>query len=138
MNELTAEKIISLFGDYPSIIEMEFESDGFKIKIKKEIFNSLKQPEKEKILPKESPPFVQSSIIQLSKFVGTYRSNKTNQEPLIKLNDVVKKGQIISYIEILKVMFGIEAEINGKILRIMAENNQPIEYGQPLFEIQPD
>lgn len=51
--------------------------------------------------------------------------------------DVVKKGQVLCVIEAMKLMNEIEAEVSGKIVAIMVENAQPVEYGEPMFHIEP-
>jgi biotin carboxyl carrier protein len=49
----------------------------------------------------------------------------------------VDKGQTLCIVEAMKLMNEIESEISGEVLRIFAENGQPVEYGQPLFGIRP-
>jgi biotin carboxyl carrier protein len=51
--------------------------------------------------------------------------------------DVVKEGQILCIIEAMKLMNEIEAKVAGRIVKIFPENGQPVEYGQPLFLVDP-
>jgi biotin carboxyl carrier protein len=53
------------------------------------------------------------------------------------VGDVVKKGQVLCIIEAMKLMNEIESETAGKIVQLLVENGQPVEYGQPLFVIEP-
>ena len=50
----------------------------------------------------------------------------------------MKKGQVLCIVEAMKLMNEIESEADGRILRILAESTKPVEYGQPLFLIDPD
>jgi acetyl-CoA carboxylase biotin carboxyl carrier protein len=51
--------------------------------------------------------------------------------------DVVKEGQTLCIIEAMKLMNEIEARIAGRIAVVLVENGQPVEYGQPLFSVEP-
>ncbi|HEV8614421.1 MAG TPA: acetyl-CoA carboxylase biotin carboxyl carrier protein [Methylomirabilota bacterium] len=73
-----------------------------------------------------------------SPMVGTfYRSPSPTAEPYVSEGDVVKEGQVICIIEAMKLMNEIECKVSGRIVRILVENGQPVEYGQPLFFIEP-
>jgi acetyl-CoA carboxylase biotin carboxyl carrier protein len=70
--------------------------------------------------------------------VGTfYRASAPNAEPYVQEGDVVKEGQVLCIIEAMKLMNEIEAKVAGRVARILVENGQPVEYGQPLFLIDP-
>jgi acetyl-CoA carboxylase biotin carboxyl carrier protein len=70
--------------------------------------------------------------------VGTfYRAASPTGEPYVREGDVVKEGQILCIIEAMKLMNEIEAKAAGRIVKILAENAQAVEYGQPLFLIEP-
>lgn len=72
-----------------------------------------------------------------SPMVGTfYRASSPDAKPFIDIGDVVKKGQIICIVEAMKLMNEIESEFNGKIVSILIENGQPVEYGEPLFVVE--
>ncbi len=73
-----------------------------------------------------------------SPMVGTfYRSPAPDEPPFIELGDVVKKGNTVCIIEAMKLMNEIEAESAGKIVEILVENTQPVEYGQILMRLEP-
>src|SRR5439155_1358064 len=70
--------------------------------------------------------------------VGTfYRSSSPTAEPFVREGDVVKEGQILCIIEAMKLMNEIESKAAGRIVKILVENGQPVEYGQPLFLLEP-
>ena len=70
--------------------------------------------------------------------VGTfYRAASPNADPFVNEGDVVKEGQVLCIIEAMKLMNEIEARAGGRIAKILVDNAQPVEYGQPLFLIDP-
>lgn len=72
-----------------------------------------------------------------SPFVGTfYRAPSPDSPNYVEVGTAVKKGQVLCIIEAMKLMNEIEAESDGRVAEILAENGQPVEYGQPLFRIE--
>jgi acetyl-CoA carboxylase biotin carboxyl carrier protein len=70
--------------------------------------------------------------------VGTfYRASSPTADPYVREGDVVKEGQIVCIIEAMKLMNEIEAKVAGRIAKVLVENGQAVEYGQPLFLIEP-
>ncbi|HXG04536.1 MAG TPA: acetyl-CoA carboxylase biotin carboxyl carrier protein [Candidatus Binatia bacterium] len=70
--------------------------------------------------------------------VGTfYRAPSPGAEPYVREGDLVKPGQVLGIIEAMKLMNEIEARVGGRVVKILVENAQPVEYGQPLFLIDP-
>ncbi|RKY96964.1 MAG: acetyl-CoA carboxylase, biotin carboxyl carrier protein [Candidatus Hydrothermota bacterium] len=73
-----------------------------------------------------------------SPIVGTfYRAPAPDADPFVQVGDIVKKGQVLCIVEAMKVMNEIESDINGKVVEILVENAQPVEYGQVLFLLEP-
>jgi acetyl-CoA carboxylase biotin carboxyl carrier protein len=73
-----------------------------------------------------------------SPMVGTfYRAPAPGAEPYVKEGDLVEKGTILCIIEAMKLMNEIEAEVQGRIAKILVENAQPVEFGQTLFLLEP-
>ncbi|MGH7230568.1 MAG: acetyl-CoA carboxylase biotin carboxyl carrier protein [Nitrospiraceae bacterium] len=73
-----------------------------------------------------------------SPIVGTfYRSPSPDADPYVEEGDQVKKGQVLCIVEAMKLMNEIESEIDGRIVKILAESTKPVEYGQPLFLVDP-
>ena len=72
-----------------------------------------------------------------SPMVGTfYRSSSPGGKPLVDIGSEVKEGEAICIIEAMKIMNEIEADHSGRITRILCENGQAVEYGQPLFIVE--
>lgn len=70
----------------------------------------------------------------LSPMVGTfYRSPSPGAKPFVEVGDTVKKGQVVCIIEAMKLLNEVEAEADGVVKEICADNGQPVEFGQPLF-----
>jgi acetyl-CoA carboxylase biotin carboxyl carrier protein len=73
-----------------------------------------------------------------SPIVGTfYRSAGTGKEPYIKVGDSVDKGVVVCIVEAMKLFNEIESEVKGKIVKVVAEDASPVEYGQVLFLVDP-
>lgn len=88
--------------------------------------------------PTPAPAAEKPGVVVTSPFVGTfYRAAGPEQPLFVELGSVVKKGQAICIIEAMKLMNEIESEVAGKITEILAENGQPVEFGQALFRIEP-
>jgi len=69
--------------------------------------------------------------------VGTfYRAPSPDAAPFVNVGDTVRKGQTIAIIEAMKIMNELEAEFDCKILEILVENGQPVEYDMPLFRVE--
>ncbi|HWO57905.1 MAG TPA: acetyl-CoA carboxylase biotin carboxyl carrier protein, partial [bacterium] len=83
-----------------------------------------------------APP---SHLVEIkSPMVGTfYRSPAPDAPAFVEPGKIVKVGDVLCIIEAMKLMNEIEAEQSGKIVKILVENAQPVEFGQPLFLIDP-
>ena len=66
-----------------------------------------------------------------------YSSPSPGQPPFVNKGQNIKTGDVLCIIEAMKIMNQIEADIGGKLVRILVENGDPVEYGQPLFVINP-
>lgn len=72
-----------------------------------------------------------------SPLVGTfYAAPSEDAEPFVKVGDTVNKGQTLAIVEAMKLMNEIESEFDGVVTEILVENEENVEYGQPLFRIQ--
>ncbi len=80
---------------------------------------------------------VESGHVVPSPMVGTfYRASSPGAKSFAEVGDQVKEGQPVCIIEAMKIMNEIEADRAGTISKILVENGQPVEYGQPLFVIE--
>ena len=66
-----------------------------------------------------------------------YTSPAPDQSPFVNKGQNIKTGDVLCIIEAMKIMNQIEADIDGKLIRVLVENGDPVEYGQPLFVIGP-
>ncbi len=88
--------------------------------------SSVARPEAAGLIPVEAP------------MVGTfYRAPAPGAEPYVKEGDLVHKRTVLCIIEAMKLMNEIEAEVSGRVVRILPENGQPVEFGQTLFLLEP-
>lgn len=80
-----------------------------------------------------------SNTVQItSPIVGTfYRSSSPEKPAFAKVGDKVTKGQVVCIIEAMKLFNEIESEISGTIVKVLVEDATPVEYGQPLFLVEP-
>ena len=70
--------------------------------------------------------------------VGTfYRATNPQAAPFVSEGDTIKEGQTLCIIEAMKLMNEIEAKVAGRVVKILVENAQPVEFGQPLFLVEP-
>ncbi len=132
------------------IQEIEIEEEGSRIRIKRGPAEVPPQAAPRPVQPPPAEPVaagreeekkeeVESKYKTVhSPMVGTfYRSPSPDAPPFVEIGQVVNKGDTLCIIEAMKLMNEIEAEFKGKIISILVENGQPVEYGEPLFEIEP-
>lgn len=90
--------------------------------------------------PADSPPAAEDEVVAnafLSPMVGTfYSAASPGADPFVKVGDTVKVGTTLCIIEAMKILNQIEAEKAGTVRAILAEDGQPVEFGEPLFVIE--
>lgn len=73
-----------------------------------------------------------------SPMIGTfYRSASPDKPAFVNVGDEIKAGQVLCVVEAMKLFNEIEAEISGRIVKVLVDNASPIEYDQPLFVVEP-
>lgn len=73
----------------------------------------------------------------VAPMVGTfYAAPAPGEEPFIAEGDVIEPGQTVGIIEAMKMMNEIESELSGRVTRLLVQNAQPVEYGQPLMLVE--
>lgn len=83
------------------------------------------------------PPISENQRLVKSPMVGTfYRASSPDAPPYVEEGASVRKGQTVCIIEAMKMMNEIEAEMAGRIVKVLCENAQAVEYGQPLMVIE--
>lgn len=80
-----------------------------------------------------------SNLITIkSPMIGTfYRSSSPDKPPFVSVGDEIEKGSVICIIEAMKLFNEIEAEISGKIVKVLVDDSSPVEFDQPLFLVEP-
>jgi acetyl-CoA carboxylase biotin carboxyl carrier protein len=73
-----------------------------------------------------------------SPIVGTfYRSPSPDAHPYVEVGDIIKPGQVVCIVEAMKLMNEIESDVAGRVIQILAKNEDPVEYNQELFLVEP-
>jgi acetyl-CoA carboxylase biotin carboxyl carrier protein len=142
----SVEQVVELAVRH-NLAELEVEAAGTRIRIVRQHAPAaiVSRPEREPAAIAAQPvsvPELAASTAHLipveAPMVGTfYRAPKPDAPPFVSEGDVVKEGQVLCIVEAMKLMNEIEAKIGGRIVKVVAENGQPVEFGQPLFLMEP-
>ncbi|MEN8262424.1 MAG: acetyl-CoA carboxylase biotin carboxyl carrier protein [Nitrospirota bacterium] len=136
--------LIELLKD-TDVTELLLEREGSKLKIKKEKFFSSFEavppaPDMtvEAKKPVEESAEDQKLVTITSPIVGIFhRAPSPESDPFVEVGSSVKKGQVLCIVEAMKLMNEIESDTDGTVSNVLIENGQPVEYGEPLFLIEP-
>lgn len=141
------KEMINLMQEH-GLTELEIEKNGFKIRLKKGSSGTIVQEEaySQTRLSKEEKTSQTVELKQVeevgvtiirSPMVGTfYTAPAPDAEPYATRGKEVKVGDVLCIIEAMKLMNEIKTEVGGRIVDILVENGQPVEFDQPLFKIQ--
>ena len=142
------KKLVELMSEM-ALTEIEVEESGRRIRIRKELFAPAREKslsplmnhstEKEPTLQQESKEEdEEKTVLVRSPIVGTfYKSPSPDADAYAEIGETVKKGQILCIVEAMKLMNEIESDVEGKIVEICVEDGAAVEYGEPLFRIEP-
>jgi acetyl-CoA carboxylase biotin carboxyl carrier protein len=152
------KQILDLVREH-ELSELEIEQEGVRVKVKKDSTGSVvaQQPGPGPAAMAAGPPAraagplappipvaamsegeadVELAVVK-SPIVGTfYRSPEPGAGSFVEIGASVKKGQVLCIVEAMKLMNEIESDVDGVIAEIYPQNQQPIEYGEPLFAIK--
>ena len=142
--------MINLMNDN-GLVELEIEKEGMRIRLKKttsqnEGFSAgpilIEREKIATVTDKEIPQALNEMTVKTvnikAPMVGTfYRAPSPEAPPYVEIGQIIEPGQVICIIEAMKLMNEIKAEIRGKILEIIVDNAEPVEFGQPVFLIEP-
>lgn len=158
MNIKEIKEMINLMNDN-NLTELEIEKDNMRIRLKKGPLGEISMEGiSHRIL--SAPPMAVSATTPVSTqslkeaqsikqvgaktveikapMVGTfYRAPSPESPPFIEINQTIEIGSVVCIIEAMKLMNEIKSEIKGKIVDILIDNAEPVEFGQPLFLIEP-
>ena len=138
------KNLIELLKD-TDITELHIEREGAKLKIKREKF----LPSFAVTPPVEKPAAgikgtgeeaveEQKLVTITSPIVGIFhKAPSPEAPPFVEAGSSVRKGQVLCIVEAMKLMNEIESDTDGIVSKILIENGQPVEYGEPLFLIEP-
>ena len=148
MNIKEIKEMINLMNEN-GLMELEIEKDDMRIKLKK-TGSAVEGFSAPIILDKQNAPTAQqgaapaaekpaSKTIEIkAPMVGTfYRAPSPESPPYAETGQTIEPGQVICIIEAMKLMNEIKSEIRGKVLEILVDNAEPVEFGQPLLLIEP-
>ncbi|MDP8234506.1 MAG: acetyl-CoA carboxylase biotin carboxyl carrier protein [Candidatus Saelkia tenebricola] len=134
------KEIIQLMND-EDLLEVEIEEEGKRVKLKKR---------QENIITEIAPRFAPTAVSLESKesgvddgcvyinapMVGTfYKASAPDSDSFVEVGDVIVQGKTVCIIEAMKLMNEIKSEVKGKIVEILVENGDPVDFGQPIFKI---
>ena len=155
MNTKEIQDIIN-FIKKTDLDDVSIETENYKIRVKKNsgsisekvIHKSespLKIDSKEQVIQKEEVELktevekpTSKNLIIKSPMIGTfYQSPNPESNPFVSVGDNIKPGQTICIIEAMKLFNEIESEVSGKIVKVLANDSSPVEFDQPLYEIDP-
>ncbi len=131
--------------------DVSIETENYKIRVKKNNGNytTTELPKEVKVSAPQSQQEVKkveekkesissNNLIIKSPMIGTfYRSPNPESDPFVSEGDTIKVGQTICIVEAMKLFNDIESEVSGKVVKILVDDNSPIEFDQPLFEVEP-
>ncbi len=136
------ERVLELMGRH-RLGELEWEDANIRLHLKSQVGTQpspqvVYAPAPKKEEAKSASNGLAANQKQItSPFVGTfYRSASPSAEPYVKEGKSVKRGDTLCIIEAMKLMNEIESEMNGKIVSVLIENGQPVEFGEPLFVVE--
>ena len=151
MNVKELKELIALMNEH-SLVELELEREGMKVRLRK-----AGESGEGVVMVERSPGFRSAGGAELaaigpvpveipkpagtevkSPMVGTfYRAAAPEAPPFVEVGQEIQQGQVLCIIEAMKLMNEIKSEVKGKVVQILVENAQPIEFGQVLFLIEP-
>ncbi|MFI5325960.1 MAG: acetyl-CoA carboxylase biotin carboxyl carrier protein [Candidatus Rokuibacteriota bacterium] len=142
---LSVEQVVELAVRH-NLAEIEVEAAGSRIRIvrehapgpagSREAASAIAAPLQQPVA--ETGESTAHLLTIEAPMVGTfYRTPKPDAPPFVAEGDVVKEGQVICIIEAMKLMNEIESKVAGRIGKVVVENGQPVEFGQPLFLVDP-
>ncbi|MFA5149533.1 MAG: acetyl-CoA carboxylase biotin carboxyl carrier protein [Candidatus Omnitrophota bacterium] len=149
MNIKEIKEMVNLMNEN-GLVELEIEKEGMRIRLKKtssgiEGFSGPIVVERQNSADtgmkqiSESARQSQVKTVEVkSPMVGTfYRAPSPEAVPYVEVGQNIEPGQVICIIEAMKLMNEIKSEVKGKILEILVDNAEPVEFGQPIFLIEP-
>jgi biotin carboxyl carrier protein len=123
-------EILRLIDESP-LAELHVETDGFVLHVTRDAADAA-----------PPPPAVQAAgqglLTVEAPMIGTfYRAPGPGEPPFVEVGSTVEPTTVVCIIEVMKMMNSVPAGVAGTVVEVCGENAQPVEYGQPLFRVQP-
>lgn len=137
------QDLVEILNDQ-NLNEIEVQRGDVRVRIRREAIAGVQATSSTE--PGQSPETLADSLARessrlltvTSPVVGTfYRSSSPDVEPYVEEGDLVSRGQVLCIVEAMKLMNEIESEVDGRVVKVLVENDAGVEYGQPLFVIDP-
>ena len=132
----TLEELLD-FAAEASLSEVVWEKDGRRIAFKRPLVVSASTPAVQVDPSIPLPHSVESKHhIVKSPMVGTFLRAPKGRPPLIIEGDAVVSGDRLGLVEAMQVPKDVISSVKGRVLKVLVENGRPVEYGQPIFEME--
>jgi len=143
------KQLIELF-EKSSVGEMEIEQGDFRVRLRRNSRGEITVQQGEVGTAAVAEPDItagthddgslpESNLITIdAPMVGVfYSAPAPNEKPFVRIGQSIEEGQTVAIISAMKVMNEIKSEISGTVREVLVENGQAVEYGQPLFAVEP-
>ena len=130
------------------LVELEIEQEGIRVRLKKAV--AAPSPTVVEYVAGMAPAAPAASagapaatpagnrVLVKSPMVGTfYRAPAADAPSFVDVGQEIEAGQVVCIVEAMKMMNEIKAEAAGRIVEILVDNGEPVEFGQPLFSVEP-
>jgi len=143
MNHQTIEAFVQAFADTPRLAELEVRSpDTGTLRLRRNPPPASVKPRasSKPVSPSvaadttDEPVFISTGTIIESALVGVFRAAKE----AVAVGSMVRVGQSLGAVEVMRLLSDVPAPVAGEIVALFVQDGEPVEYGQPLFEIAPD
>jgi acetyl-CoA carboxylase biotin carboxyl carrier protein len=139
MNIEEIKKLLRIMEEH-DLAEIEIEEEGKRTKLRKKEspkIMSIGNQKEEEVVGKEVKKEEENISFIKAPMVGTfYRAPAPDAPAFAEVGDIIEKGKTICIIEAMKLMNEIKSDNKCKVLEVLVENGDPVEYGQPLFKIE--
>ncbi|OGX04285.1 MAG: acetyl-CoA carboxylase, biotin carboxyl carrier protein [Omnitrophica bacterium RIFCSPLOWO2_12_FULL_50_11] len=141
------KEMINLMQEH-GLTELEVEKDGFKVRLKKgpsgttvpeegQAISPVAQVQSLRVEEEANPAQEAGMVVVRSPMVGTfYAAPAPDAASYVSVGKEVNEGDVLCIIEAMKLMNEIKSEVQGRVVEILVQSGQPIEFDQPLFKIQ--
>jgi len=149
MNIKEIKEMIALMNEN-GLLELEIEKEGMRIRLKKTASGQVEmsgtmpgerqavsESANRQVVPLQQAGNVSTVEIKAPMVGSFYRAPSPEAAPYVEVGQIIEPGQVICVIEAMKLMNEIKAEVKGKILEVLVDNSEPLEFGQPMFLIEP-